>query len=67
MLLQASASGALSPRMVAQLQELLMTPLCGFSMMINKYADGHSNGLAYEVHTPRLEQVSSMVKTRMGS
>lgn len=57
LLLQASSSGALSPRMVAQLQELLMTPLCGFSMMINKYADGNSNGLTYEVHTPRLEQV----------
>lgn len=57
LLLQASASGALSPRMVSQLQELLMTPLCGFSMMINKYADGSSSGLTYEVHTPRLEQV----------
>lgn len=59
LLLQASASGALSPRMVAQLQELLMTPLCGFSMMINKYADGSSNGLTYEVHTPRREQVGA--------
>jgi hypothetical protein len=59
LLLQASASGALSPRMVSQLQELLITPLCGFSMMINKYADGSSSGLTYEVHTPRLEQVRS--------
>lgn len=57
LLLQASAAGSLSPRMVAQLQELFMTPLCGFSMMINKYADGSSNGLTYEVHTPRLDQV----------
>lgn len=57
LLLQASAAGSLSPRMVMQLQELLMTPLCGFSMMINKYADGSSNGLTYEVHTPRLDQV----------
>jgi hypothetical protein len=58
LLLQASAAGTLSPRMVTQLQELLMTPLCGFSMMINKYADGSSSGLTYEVHTPRLDQVS---------
>jgi hypothetical protein len=57
LLLQASAAGSLSPRMVTQLQELLMTPLCGFSMMINKYADGSSSGLTYEVHTPRLDQV----------
>lgn len=57
LLLQASAAGSLSPRMVTQLQELLMTPLCGFSMMINKYADGSTNGLTYEVHTPRLDQV----------
>lgn len=57
LLLQASAAGSLSPRMVTQLQELLMTPLCGFSMMINKYADGSSNALTYEVHTPRLDQV----------
>lgn len=60
LLLQASASGVLSPRMVAQLQELLMTPLCGFSMMINKYADGSSSGLTYEVHTPRIEQVRTL-------
>jgi hypothetical protein len=55
LLLQASAGGTLSPRMVTQLQELLMTPLCGFSMMINKYADGSSSGLTYEVHAPRLD------------
>jgi hypothetical protein len=40
--------------MVAQLQELLLTPLCGFSQMINKYADGSGGALTYEVHTPKL-------------
>lgn len=57
LLTQAAAAGSLSPRMVAQLQELLMTPLCGFSMMVNKYADGSGNGLTYEVNTPKLQEV----------
>jgi hypothetical protein len=54
LLREAAASGGLGPRMVAQLQELLLTPLCGFSQMINKYADGSSGALTYEVHTPKL-------------
>jgi hypothetical protein len=57
LLTQAAAAGSLSPRMVAQLQELLLTPLCGFSQMINKYADGSSGALTYEVHTPKLHEV----------
>jgi hypothetical protein len=54
LLREAAASGGLGPRMVAQLQELLLTPLCGFSQMINKYADGSGGALTYEVHTPKL-------------
>lgn len=53
-LAEAAAAGTLSPRMVAQLQELLLMPLCGFSQMITKYADGSGSGLTYEVHTPKL-------------
>ncbi|KAF6250949.1 hypothetical protein COO60DRAFT_1645717 [Scenedesmus sp. NREL 46B-D3] len=54
LLREAAASGGFGPRMVAQLQELLLTPLCGFSQMINKYADGSGGALTYEMHTPKL-------------
>lgn len=49
--------------MVAQLQELLLSPLCGFSMMVTKCVDGSGTDLAYEVHTPKLhdESVSAVV------
>jgi hypothetical protein len=34
-------------------QSKVLTPLCGFSQIINKYADGGGGALTYEVHTPK--------------
>jgi hypothetical protein len=48
-------AGALCDAVAMALQqELMQLPLCGFSQLINKYADGSGTLLAYEIHTPRL-------------
>jgi hypothetical protein len=51
-LVRAAGSGSLNPVWVAHLQELMAMPLCGFSQMITKFADG-TGGAAYEIITPK--------------
>ena len=50
----ASGSGQLSSVLANCLNDLLGSPLCGFSCMVTKVADGAVGAHAYEVHTPKL-------------
>lgn len=49
----AAASGVLSPPLVAACQELLGVPLCAYSCLVAKVADGAAGAHAYDVQTPR--------------